>query len=165
MNKSDGYHHDRITITLSPFCGIGCDLVALYFGWGTWPVIISGLVGIVGCLFGLICNPDLDQPGLTSAETKWIKAGVFGTTFMGAWIMIWGLYTKLIPHHRHWSSHAPIIGTLGRVVYLAALPALIIVMSGNGPAAWSLFWAWPYAVMFVAALAVADIGHWARDYF
>jgi uncharacterized metal-binding protein len=64
------------------------------------------------------------------------------------WRLYWYPYSRLITH-RSWLSHAPVIGTIGRLVYLL-------------PLTW---WAWQYPAMLWAALglAIADLAHFVMD--
>ena len=70
-------------------------------------------------------------------------------------------YAKLI-RHRHWLSHAPLIGTAGRLAYLAALGWLAWLALGrpdvalDGEALRTLAWA-------AAGLAASDALHWVMD--
>ena len=106
-----------------------------------------------GCLAGLILSPDLDIERPTHAHSVIAKAGSvvakagskiakiggiigkigFVIAKMGGgigellaflWWGFWWPYGRLIPH-RSLLSHAPIIGTLGRLLYLFFFPMLI----------------------------------------
>lgn len=70
---------------------------------------------------------------------------------------------KAIPH-RHWLSHCPIVGTLGRLLYMTLMGGLIWLLLGrpplpfvlvNLPAGW--------IAAFVAGLMVSDTAHWLMD--
>lgn len=74
-----------------------------------------------GMLAGILITPDLDvqQPvhaNIVAYRLHWI--------FGAAWRIIWWPYARLIPHHRHWLSHAPFIGTIIRLLYLYGLACL-----------------------------------------
>lgn len=153
---NDGDYHDAITRHLAPFCALVCGALAWYWGWDRVGIAISVLCGAFGCLWCLICNPDLDLTGVTNAEKN------LGA-FKNLWACFWWPYARLIPWHRHWSSHAPVIGTVCRLAYLAVAPALVVTLCGAWQAVVSFLWVWPYAVMWAASLAVADCGHWWRD--
>jgi uncharacterized metal-binding protein len=83
----------------------------------------SALAFATGCLVGLVVTPDLDvRHWDTHSETIVRRSG---GCFVGAmWNLIWIPYAYLIPRHRHPLSHWPILGTLLRLLYLAALPGL-----------------------------------------
>lgn len=100
-------------------------------------------------------GPDLDQEGLSVAEWQIIKK-TFGLGFL--WLMFWWPYAVLIPH-RHWTSHAPIVGTLGRLAYIAFAMVCLFWFTG-----WSVpkipLW---LVESFVTGLMASDTVHWARD--
>lgn len=125
--------------------------------------IESSLALYSGCLFGLIMDPDLDIPTRSNSEGRlleiWKPLGIL-------WIYIWLPYGKLIPH-RNWLSHAPVVGTLIRYVYLALvvfLPGLLVTED----------WLWlikviepnyQFFIYFVAGTSVSDFMHWVFDNF
>lgn len=125
-------------------------------------------VSVAGCLFGLVCEPDLDQPGITQSEGRLLHhrfmwpVGVF-------WFAVWYPYARLIPH-RSWASHLPVVGTAIRLIYLVSVlgfmgailspifPNLIdsvIVLVSQVPT--------DYAIVFFVSLATADVMHWIWD--
>lgn len=76
----------------------------------------------LGSLFCIFCNPDLDQDGLSSAETIFMRIPTvigkgIGITFCGLWMGLWGFYAAAIKH-RSPLSHWPILGSSIRLVYL-----------------------------------------------
>ena len=93
-----------------------------------------------GCLAGLILTPDLDierkthahsvvarlgrELGETISKRGSIWGGAIGEALAFVWWAFWWPYGKLVPHRSIW-SHGPIIGTLGRLLYLFCLPVLI----------------------------------------
>ncbi len=121
------------------------------------------------CIF---VNPDLDQDGLSYAETMFTKLTRFdlgkkplgvlvsrffrgiGITLMGLWIAIWGMYSAMIKH-RSPLSHWPILGTAIRVAYIL-VP--IVMLTGNYQVFLSTWFLYT-----VAGLALADAGHFLRD--
>ena len=106
----------------------------------------------IGALSGTILTPDLDIENWNRAKRVLImRVPVIGYAFS----IYWYPYGKLIPH-RHWTSHLPVVGTLGRVVY-AMLPLFMFIDLG-ALATSPLFWA------FVAGLALSDTAHWIRDF-
>lgn len=79
---------------------------------------------------------------------------------------LWYPYA-VIAKHRSWFSHAPIIGTLGRVIYLgllylglAALLRTYFDIFLPSPLA---ILSWLQWLIFVGGLAISDIGHWWLD--
>lgn len=113
------------------------------------------LVG--GCLAGLLLTPDLDvDEGARSHSLVRENAGRLAGA---AWRLAWLPYARLMPH-RHWLSHAPVIGTLGRVGYLLAIVWAVLALAGRP-------WPWPsvptWALWALAGLMVSDALHWAAD--
>lgn len=109
---------------------------------------IAAAIG-AGCLLGIILSPDLDQPTLTHGEWLVIKrVPIFGWL----WVAYWSMLYARIPH-RHWLSHAPIIGTAGRLVYLL-LP--LLVLGVRLPVN-----AWTLGGVF--GLCASDVLHWIMD--
>ncbi|MEM9944689.1 MAG: DUF2227 family putative metal-binding protein [Cyanobacteria bacterium P01_D01_bin.36] len=118
---ASGTQHDRATILLS-----------IAMGTATLPVNPSSAIPLaLGCLANLYLSPDLDQANTGYKCKAWHRwRRLFPPV---AWY--WKLYAKAIPHHRHWSSHGPIIGTLGRL-----LPALVVWAYFNFEMVWPLLW-------------------------
>lgn len=110
---SSGKQHDKATRKLSllllTMAGLsypvaGSIALAMLFGWGA-----------AGAYAGLWVNPDLDLKG--NARARWRKLGL-------GWL--WIPYDRLI-RHRSPLSHGPIIGTAGRLAYLALAGAIAFV--------------------------------------
>lgn len=115
------------------------------------PLHTSAPAALVSALGAVIISPDLDQDGLTKSETSILKR----SRILGwAWFLYWLPYAKAI-RHRHWLSHAPIIGTTIRLLYLSPLWYLLFVKLGLAVSEWA-----PYAV---GGLMVLDLCHWLRD--
>jgi len=114
----------------------------------------------IGCgLLGQALSPDLDQQDLTRSD--WLvlrRLGPLG----GLWLALWFLYAWLIPH-RHWASHAPVIGTVGRVLYMALLPALFVWWKQYTLSFPPLFVQFLFGLFL--GLCVSDIAHWIADGF
>jgi uncharacterized metal-binding protein len=110
-----------------------------------------------GCLAGLLITPDLDvDVPVNSHAVVRRHAGLLPWL---AWRLLWLPYAKTIPH-RHWLSHAPVIGTLIRVAYMSAVIWLILTLLGipfpwHSPPGWT-GWA-------LSGLMIADAVHWAAD--
>jgi uncharacterized metal-binding protein len=75
------------------------------------------------------------------------------------WRSLWLPYAQLIPH-RSWVSHAPVIGTILRLVYLVFMTGLVLMALGLSVEPGSLpgWWIWA-----ASGLAVSDALHWAAD--
>jgi uncharacterized metal-binding protein len=96
---ASGKNHDRSIYFATPLVGI---LSGYYF---------SPMLGLIAAsshlLGGLYLSPDLDLKSL-----PWKRWGILK--------FIWLPYQKFIPH-RHWLSHAPVIGSAVRLLYLGLL--------------------------------------------
>jgi len=97
---ASGKNHDRsIYITTPVILGV----VSYFSG------VEAGLItGASHLLAGLYLSPDLDL--ISRPYKRW-----------GYLQHLWTPYQKLIPRHRHWSSHGIIIGSVLRLIYLGAL--------------------------------------------
>jgi len=121
--------------------------------------VLLGAMGFFACKFSGKNGPDLDLIGVTISERE--AERVWGRVLGTLWFMIWLPYARLIPH-RHWLSHAPVIGTLGRLVWLLWLPVFVAAAYGHGQAI--VDWAQTgTAATFVFWLIVSDGLHWVMD--
>ena len=94
---ASGKHHDRSIYFATPIVGIIGGSYSLELG------LIAASSHLLG---GLYLSPDLDLKSL-----PWKRWGVLR--------FLWLPYQK-IPH-RHWLSHAPVVGSIGRLLYLGLL--------------------------------------------
>jgi uncharacterized metal-binding protein len=93
--------------------------------------VVQALAFAGGCLVGLIINPDLDIRRFTHAEeVVRVTGGRAGGFLAGVWYLVWWPYAHLVPFHRHPISHLPLVGTVGRVLYLGALLGLLYGLLG-----------------------------------
>jgi len=117
--------------------------------------VLAGLLAGVGCLAGIALTPDLDQESVSASEW-WIVRHTAGVGWL--WLAFWWGYAALIPH-RSWLSHAPLVGTIGRVAY-CAVPVVAALWLLDVPVYQAdVAWLWPV----VAGLAVSDVLHWLMD--
>jgi uncharacterized metal-binding protein len=96
---ASGRSHDRATWALS-----------LPFGLLWWPLLgLAGVAcaGLAFLLGGLLLSPDLDTR--SNPTRRW-----------GPLRLLWWPYRRLL-RHRSVVSHSPVLGTLGRLLYLGAL--------------------------------------------
>jgi uncharacterized metal-binding protein len=96
---ASGRSHDRATWVLS-----------LPFGLLWWPLLgLAGVAcaGLAFLLGGLLLSPDLDTR--SNPTRRW-----------GPLRLLWWPYRRLL-RHRSVVSHSPVLGTLGRLLYLGAL--------------------------------------------
>lgn len=82
---------------------------------------LIGALFCLGCWLGIILTPDLDMQTRTYAEELPI-VGIFVY-----WLFL--PYSKLIPH-RNPLSHVPVLGTLGRQIYLFSAYYLFTALYG-----------------------------------
>jgi len=116
---------------------------------GTEP--LEFVVFALGALAGIILSPDLDVDHRTESERLFYRVGWLpGILFYGYWLP----YALLIPH-RHPVSHWPIVGTIGRLLYLLPLWGAAWTFTGFPP--------WVYTWAFVGGLMGSDTLHWLRD--
>jgi len=96
---ASGKNHDRAIYFATPVVGI---CIGYY---------LSPMLGLIAAsshlLGGLYLSPDLDLKSI-----PWKRWGILR--------IIWLPYQKFIPH-RHWLSHAPVIGSAVRLLYLGVL--------------------------------------------
>lgn len=101
-------------------------------------------------------TPDLDQQTLNRSEHQIIK-WTLGLGYF--WVMLWYPYACAVPH-RSPLSHWPIIGTIGRLLYLSPLLGLALGLGWKpqfSPAI-SPLWIWA-----LGGLMLSDAAHWALD--
>jgi uncharacterized metal-binding protein len=100
---ASGRSHDRAT-----------SLLALPFALLCWPVLGSAAALAAGLAFlvgGLWLSPDLDTR--SNATRRW-----------GPLALLWWPYRRVLSH-RSALSHTPLLGSAGRLLYLAAALALL----------------------------------------
>lgn len=121
----------------------------------------AALSAAAGSLLGIALSPDLDQEGLNKFEHKLVKY-TLGLGFL--WVMVWYPYARFVPH-RGWLSHAPIIGTLGRIIYLSTILVLGLAAFGlwRGDLLLVQDALVPPLSWIVAGLMVSDTIHWIMD--
>jgi uncharacterized metal-binding protein len=109
-----------------------------------------------GCLTGLVLTPDLD-----------VDHGPFGNQlvkkYLGeiagrVWKSFWLPYAWVFPHRSN-GSHIPVIGTLGRALYLYAMYFCICVDLGATPWVPGLH----TALYLLSGLVVSDTLHYIAD--
>lgn len=98
---SSGKQHDRACKNLAV---LGAGIIAFFTGNLNYAALFA-----TGSMLGLVLSPDLDLPR-SNARRRWNNVRL-------GWL--WWLYESIIPH-RSWLSHSPIIGTAGRLGYLAS---------------------------------------------
>lgn len=148
---SSGKTHGKVTRTTSNLL-----VVAGLIVYSNYEVLLLYL----GCLFGLICDPDLDIPTRSDSEGRVMK---FNKVLGHLWVWLWLPYGKLIPH-RSWVSHFPIVSTLIRFWYLGTFVWFVGLLFTLDP-----YWYWltpmtpNMLIYFILGTMASDVGHWLFD--
>ena len=107
---------------------------------------------------GLVIDPDLDIENITRSEWQVIKRfWIFGML----WVAFWYPYARAIPH-RSPLSHWPLLGTVGRVLYLMLWVKLIGAILGGSVGIVAIV-SQPLFMIWFYGLAVADTAHFIMD--
>ena len=104
---ASGKNHDRAIYFVTPVVGIIGGAYAFELG------LIAASSHL---LAGLYLSPDLDLKSL-----PWKRWGILR--------FIWIPYQR-IPH-RHWLSHAPVVGSIGRLLYLGLWFSPLLIAVGR----------------------------------
>jgi uncharacterized metal-binding protein len=112
---------------------IGFTFAGIYFGEPAMYFLAGGAA------IGLAIQPDMD-----------LKSKGY-----------WRLYGRWAKHRGR--SHAPVIGTLGRMLYLLWLPILLaaVILFMGFPLVIGRWW--PYFILIFIGLCLADVCHWGLD--
>jgi len=154
---ASGINHIKGTLLIA----IPVGLVGFFGGGG----IPDGLACALGCLSGIILSPDLDVEHRT--ESEYLIYRVLGK-FLGAiWFAFWWPYGKMIPH-RSPLSHAPILGTIIRILYIYGLGGILWfafawAITGHGTWLPMPNWLHPLAFWWLIGLIFADALHYIMD--
>lgn len=115
-----------------------------------------------GCATGVLLTPDLDLVAGSDGQNMARRA--FGWPLSALWRLYWIPYSLILPH-RSFLSHGPVIGTLGRLIYVSIPAALIyfgLVKLSFIP---QIQIPWNYVWIAVVGLMVADLLHFIMDKF
>ncbi len=164
---ADGKTHAVGTRTLATFLFVGQIANGIHQGYPLQTVFFSSLALSVGTLGGLFLTPDLDVDAGSDSEEEVRDISPLGENF---WWVYWFPYRKLIPH-RSPLSHWPVIGTLGRLIYLSILYWILLTAAyflnaaafGWLEAAGVWLLNFPYLYIFVVGLGSADTLHFFMD--
>lgn len=115
------------------------------------PLAVSFPLGLV---MGHILTPDIDHHWKTIEELRMYR---YSRLWGWAWSLFWWPYQKLHAH-RGW-SHTPIVGTVGRFLYLLWFPLLLclVYLGLSG-------WVWVMWGYFLVAWILQDFVHLRLDY-
>jgi uncharacterized metal-binding protein len=137
---ASGKNHDLAILFTSPIVGIIGVYYSLELG------MIAASAHLLG---GLYLSPDLDLK--SKPFKRW-----------GVLRVLWLPYQKLIPCHRHWLSHGVIVGSVLRLLYLAAL--LLpwwIIFPGLQQVEWAITWQKAFA--FFLGVELSALNHLLLD--
>ena len=143
---------------------IAAGVIGPLLVFGAGQSLDKALFCMLGCIIGLVITPDLEVRH-RPIHSQGIVRRTAGHRVAVIWFLLWLPYAYLIPYHRHWISHLPILGTTIRLVYLLVIPALlwyglscIFPLPALGvPPINSLLW-WLFG-----GLAFVDIVHFIMD--
>ncbi|MEM7130444.1 MAG: DUF2227 family putative metal-binding protein [Chloroflexota bacterium] len=164
---ASGVQHERASTRLILFLQplLLLSLIGLAIAWGLeyLPLFHSLLlaIGLVGFLFGLYVGrrvtPDLDIDEVITRQTRRYlnRHRILGWL----WRIYWLPYALYHPHRG--ISHVPLIGTLGRWVYLFFLPIVITYWLTwmSGPQPWILLMATLFWMAEFAGQSMQDLLH------
>jgi uncharacterized metal-binding protein len=153
---STGRTHTRASLILS-----GTFLVGTLFTGN-----VSDVQYAFGAALGVMLSPDLDVDN-KNISYKYIRS--IGNVFEFIWGWLWYPYRKSLKHGGN-LSHDPIIGTLGRIIFLfyrlIVIPEVILSVSGQVDF-WNemQWWAWKMILLWKIwiGLAGADLIHFVLD--
>ena len=137
---ASGKNHDRSILFTSPVVAIVVGSHSLELG------IVAASAHLLG---GLYLSPDLDLKSIPFK--RW-----------GVLRVLWLPYQKLIPCHRHWLSHGVIVGSVVRLLYLAALLLpMLFIFPGLQQVKWMI--TWEKAIAFWVGVELSALNHLLLD--
>lgn len=109
----------------------------------------------VGAASGAVLTPDFDVDAgcIAYSNMEWM----FGTPAGKLWRWIWKPYALMVKH-RSWISHAPVVGTIIRMLYLLVFLSwvpFVIELDYTAISAWLRWW--------LLGLMFADFVHFLMD--
>jgi uncharacterized metal-binding protein len=136
---ASGRWHDRAVYFATPIVGIVGSAYSIELG-----IIAASAHGLAG----IFLSPDLDT--VSKPFKRW---GVFK--------FLWIPYQKYIPH-RSPLSHAPVLGSAIRLLYLSALLLpLWIIFPGLQQVEWAI--TWQKAIAFLVGVELSALNHLLLD--
>jgi uncharacterized metal-binding protein len=137
---ASGKNHDCSILFTSPVVAIVVGSHSLELG------IVAASAHLLG---GLYLSPDLDLKSIPFK--RW-----------GVLRVLWLPYQKLIPCHRHWLSHGVIVGSVVRLLYLAALLLpMWFIFPGLQQVEWMI--TWEKAIAFWVGVELSALNHLLLD--
>jgi len=134
----NGKTHDRITVVTTP----------IVIGLGFWiceDLVTTGIVSLSYVFASLMFNGDLDTN--SRPYNRW-------------WLlkMIWIPYQLMFTHRSIW-THGLVLGTVMRLLYVLAIPVLIIVIKGVEIPVMN----WGVVVPVLIGLELGNLNHSVSD--
>jgi uncharacterized metal-binding protein len=114
MIMADGKTHSSATQILAVLLFASEATYGKLNGYFLQPTLIYSAVLASGAMLGLVLTPDLDVNAGSISEEELREISSFGENL---WWMYWFPYRQLVPH-RSPISHWPIVGTVGRLLYI-----------------------------------------------
>jgi len=84
-------------------------------GYALEPTLIYSAALTIGAMVGLFLTPDLDVNAGSISEEEVREISPFGENL---WWIYWYPYRRILPHRSPF-SHWPIMGTIGRLLYIS----------------------------------------------
>jgi uncharacterized metal-binding protein len=139
---ASGKNHDRAITITTPIL-IAAAIASDYAD--------AGLIATASYyLAGMYLSPDLDL--VSRPFKRW-----------GLLRWLWLPYQRLIPRHRHWLSHGPVIGSLVRLLYLATLVSpLWLLFPGFQRVQWAGV-TLPNVLAFLIGVELSALNHLLLD--
>jgi len=148
---SDGKTHFNWWFKFLPF-SLVVSFVLMFFSFP------FGMFTGVGYLLHLAVEPDSDQISLTIMDGRMMrKFGIFGVL----WVMYWMPYAFVFPH-RSFLSHAPVVSTIIRLVYLS-IPVVVLSWYTGYFNKTNIVYIFPAIMGTVVGLSFADTIHFVLD--
>ncbi len=149
----NGRAHSVATVVTTITAGVMAYALAGHAEFAGWVAAGSALT--------LLVNPDTDQEGMDRNEHRLVR-NTLGCGFV--WLALWYPYAVMFRHRG--LSHVPIIGTLTRLGYMAAIVTALA-------SAWYVVypfsvavdreWAIMAACGTIAGMMASDVVHWLMD--
>jgi len=111
-----------------------------------------------GCMAGVLITPDLDVDH--PVRSHYVVKRKLGSLAAAVWWLAWYPYGRAI-NHRSWLSHAPVIGTALRLVYMSLIAWLLLMVTPGENI--ELVIDTTLFIWFALGLTVSDILHWIAD--
>jgi|SRR5690606_11955836 len=131
--------------TMTTMCASAVGVA--YYGLDNIPASSAWLLGGLWCV---IVQPDLDQ---IDGNNGYYGMSVLSDTKRGLerlWRSYWQIYARLLSH-RSFFSHAPIVGTFGRLIYGGWFFVPLLAL-------------WDGTPYFVTCIIAFDVLHWILDW-